>query len=150
MRTLERSASIGRATRRRRAVAAILCVFLGGASLGTAVGLTYTRAPRRPYEKAFDSIGLSAAQRRATDSIMARYACVIDSINRTIAPQIDSVRGAARHDVYEVLSDSQGTLLSRALSAGDHKHRQRRSDRRASCSQAADSASSQHGHYLRL
>jgi hypothetical protein len=150
MRGLEGTASSGRTNRRRRAAAAIVCVFLGGASLGTAVGLTYTRAPRSQYENAFDSIGLSASQRRATDSIMARYACVIDSISRTISPQIDSIRAAARRDVYEALSDSQGTLLARALAAGDHKHGQRRSERRGSCSHTADSSSSPHSRYLRL
>jgi hypothetical protein len=149
MRSLEGSPA--RANRRRRAAAAVACVFLGGASLGAAVGLTYTRAPRRQYEKAFDSIGLTATQRRATDSIMARYACAIDSINRTIAPQIDSVRAAARNDVFEVLSDSQATRLQKSLADGDHKHGQRRSDKRVSCAHAADSASSTgHPHFLRL
>jgi hypothetical protein len=141
---------IGRAARRRRAVAAIVCVFLGGASAGAAVGLTYTQAPRRAYEKAFDSIGLSSMQRRATDSIMTRYGCVIDSVNHTIGPQIDSIRRAARQDIMEVLSESQITRLNQALGAGDGKHGQHRADKRGACDHVADTASHGHQHYLRL
>lgn len=141
---------IDRSARRRRAVAAIACIFLGGASAGAAVGLTYTQAPKRPYEKAFDSIGLSTTQRRATDSIMTRYGCVIDSVNHTISPQIDSIRRAARQEIMEKLSESQISRLNQALSAGDGKRSQHRSDKRGACDHVADSASHGHQHYLRL
>jgi hypothetical protein len=137
-----------RARRRRRAAAAVACVFLGGASLGAAVGLTYTRAPRRQYEKAFDSIGLTVSQRRATDSIMAHYACAIDSINRAAQPRIDSIRRLARQDVMEVLNESQIAQLNRVLGAGDGKRGPHRLDRRGACDHGVDSMS--HPRYLRL
>ena len=140
-----------RARRRRRAAAALACVFLGGASAGAAVGLTYTQTPPRQYEKTFDSIGLTTTQRRATDSIMMRYACVIDSINHTIAPQVDSVRRAARQDVLEVLSDSQVTRLERAFHDDDRKHGQHHSDLRRACEHATDSTSFLgHTHFVKL
>jgi hypothetical protein len=147
--TSNEASAAQRARRRRRAVAAVICVFLGGASLGAAVGLTYTRAPRRQYEKAFDSIGLTAAQRHATDSIMSHYACALDSINRTIAPEIDSVRRLARQEILEVLSESQITRLNRAIQPGDGHRGQRHSDKRAMCDHGADTTGG-HSHFLKL
>jgi hypothetical protein len=132
-------------------MAALICVFLGGASAGAAVGLTYTQGPRRQYEKAFDSIGLTAAQRRATDSIMTRYACVIDSVNLSVAPHVDSLRQSARQDVLEVLTDSQVARLRQALSESDSRRGQRRSEKRTVCDHAADSAAFLgRPHHLRL
>jgi hypothetical protein len=131
-------------------MAALICVFLGGASAGAAVGLTY-QSPRRQYEKAFDSVGLSAAQRRATDSIMTRYACAVDSVDQAIAPHIDSLRQSARQDVLEVLTDSQVARLRQALSESDSRRGQRRSEKRSLCDHVADSASFLgRAHHLRL
>ena len=132
-------------------MAALICVFVGGASVGAAVGLTYTQGPRRQYEKAFDSIGLTAAQRHATDSIMTRYACVVDSLNRSIGPHIDSARQSARQDVLEVLTDSQVARLRAALRAGDNRRDQHRSEKRSQCDHPTDSTAF-HGrsHYLKL
>jgi len=132
-------------------MAALICVFLGGASAGAAVGLTYTQGPRRQYEKAFDSIGLTAAQKRATDSIMTRYACVIDSVNLSMAPRVDSIRRSARQDVLEVLTDSQVARLRAAMSESDSRRGQRRSEKRTLCDHAADSAAFLgRPHHLRL
>jgi hypothetical protein len=135
------SAALQRARRRRRAFAAIACVFLGGASLGAAVSLAYPRSSHRPYEKAFDSIGLTAAQRHATDSIFARYGCVIDSVNHAIAPQIDSIRHRARQEIFELLSESQITRLNAAMNADDGWHGQHHPDKHGMCDHGADSAS---------
>lgn len=140
-----------RVARRRRAVAALVCVFLGGASAGAAVGLTYTQGPRRQYEKAFDSIGLTTAQRRATDSIMTRYACVIDSLNRSIGPHVDSARQSARQDVLEVLTESQVVRLREALRAGDSRRGRHRSEKRSQCDRPTDSAAFLgRSHFLKL
>jgi len=138
-------------SRRRRAAAAVASVFLGGASLGTAVGLTYTRAPHRSYEKAFDSSGLTAAQRHATDSIMAHYACAIDSVYRAASPHVDSIRHLARQEVMEVLNESQIARFNRELSAGDGKHGQHRQDKHSACDHPADSGSfASRSHLLKL
>lgn len=132
-------------------MAALICVFLGGASAGAAAGLTYTQGPRRQYEKAFDSIGLTAAQKRATDSIMTRYACVIDSVNLSIAPRVDSIRQSARQDVLEVLTESQVARLRAAINESDSRRGQRRSEKRSMCDHAADSAAFLgRSHHLRL
>ena len=151
MRSFGGSTASGRANRRRRAVAAVVCVFLGGASVGAAVGLSYPQTSRRQVEKAFDSVGLTTAQRRATDSIIAHYACAIDSINHTIAPQVDSIRRAARDDVLEVLTEAQAAKLNRALSVDDGKHGQHRPDKHGMCDRGTDSTSFPgHTRFLRL
>lgn len=150
MKTTDTSAIGQRARRRRRAFAAVVCVFLGGASLGAAVGLNATRSPRRDYEKVFDSIGLTPTQRHATDSIMTHYTCAIDSINHTISPQLDSIRRLARQDVLEVLSQAQIDRLNQALSAGDPKQGPHRSDRHALCDHGGDSTGAGRSHFLRL
>lgn len=143
------STARARTIRRRRAVAAIVCVFLGGASVGAAVGLTYPQSPRRQYEKVFDSIGLTAAQRRATDSIMTHYACALDSINRAVAPQVDSLRRAARQDVFEMLSTAQVSRLNHELASTDTWHTQHHADKHV-CAPTADSATRGRSHFLRL
>jgi hypothetical protein len=151
MRSIGTLATNARVARRRRAMAALICVFLGGASAGAAVGLTYTQGPRREYEKAFDSIGLSATQRRATDSIMTRYACTIDSMNFSIAPHVDSLRQAARQDVLEVLTEAQVVKLRQALNDSDNRRGLRRSEKRSFCNHAADSAAFLgRSHHMRL
>lgn len=144
------STASGRAKRRRRAAAAVACVFLGGASVGAAVGLTYTQTVRRQYEKAFDSIGLTSTQRRMTDSILSRYACVIDSMNQSMAPHVDSIRRAARQDVLEILSDSQVARLNRALAPPESRRGQHHSDKHGLCDRGADSTQRGHQHFLKI
>jgi hypothetical protein len=115
------------------------------------MGLTYTHEPRRSYEKAFDSIGLTTAQRRATDSIMARYACTIDSVYRAASPHVDSIRRQARKDIMEMLNESQIKQLDRALASGDGKHGPRRPDKHLACDHPADSGSfAGHSRFLKL
>jgi len=118
---------------RSAAVRLLAISFALGALVGGAAMMAAERGNHRPEVRAGgrqgylamlkDELGLSAPQEKAVTAVLDRHEPVMDSIWKTVRPQFDAERQAARRDIRAVLSPEQVTKFDAMMARRDSAHR---------------------------
>jgi len=118
---------------RSAAVRLLALAFALGALAGGAAIMVAERGNHHPEARAGgrqgyltmlkDELGLSAGQEKAVTDVLDRHEPVMDSIWRTVRPQFDAERQAARRDIRAVLTAEQVAKFDAMMARRDSAHR---------------------------
>lgn len=117
----------------RRAILTVASACVAGLALGGFAVHQYETMQRSPWSSLFVGMGLSDRQSAATDSLMTRYGCAIDSVYNSVGPSANALRQQLRREIEAQLTLPQAKEFRERLADADEKRRHRHDAHNTSC-----------------